>query len=271
MAEGSLAIVGIGPGDYSLLTRRAEEVLRSASLVVGYEAYVELMHTWLPEQRYLASPITQETERARTAVERALDGERVALIGSGDAGIYGLAGLALQLLAERDAAELPVEVVPGVTAATSVAALLGAPLGHDFAVISLSDLLTPWETIRRRLLAAAEADFVTVLYNPASRRRRHQLEETRQIFLLARPSQTPVGLVTQAYRAGQQVSISTLEAFDPSEAGMLSTVVIGNSTTFRWRNRLITPRGYRWLPESPSSDAHDAPVAEVRRHPELER
>ena len=245
MTTGSLAIVGIGPGNYALVTRRAEEVLRSVDLVVGYSGYVELARAWLPEQRYSASPITQELERAREAVERACSGERVALIGSGDAGVYGLAGLALQLLAEHDGADFPVEVVPGVTAATAAAALLGAPLGHDFAVVSLSDLLTPWETIRRRLLAAAEADFVTVLYNPASQRRRAHLEETRQIFLRCRSLETPVGLVTQAYRAGQQVSLATLERFDSSEAGMLTTVVIGNSATFRWRDRLITPRGYQ--------------------------
>ena len=245
MADGSLAIVGIGPGDYAVVTHRAAEVLRSVGVIVGYEGYVELVRAWLPEQRYAASPITHEIERAEEAVDRACAGERVALIGSGDAGIYGLAGLALQILAERDAADLPVEVVAGVTAATSAAALLGAPLGHDFAVISLSDLLTPWEVIRRRLVAAAEADFATVLYNPASQRRRTQLEEARQIFLRWRAPQTPVGLVTQAYRSGQRLSLATLATFEPSEAGMLTTVVIGNSATFRWRDRLITPRGYR--------------------------
>lgn len=245
IAKGSLAIVGVGPGDYSVLTRRAEDVLRSVDLIVGYDGYVVLVRAWLPEQNYASSPITHEVERAREAVERALGGERVALIGSGDAGVYGLAGLALQLLAEHDAADLTVEVVPGVTAATSAAALLGAPLGHDFAVISLSDLLTPWAVIQRRLTAAAEADFVTVLYNPASQRRRNQLEEARQIFLRCRSPQTPVGLVTQAFRAGQHVGLATLETFDPTQAGMLTTIVIGNSATFRWRDRLITPRGYK--------------------------
>lgn len=244
MADGALFIVGIGPGDAGTVTRRAAEVLRNVDRIVGYEGYVDLVRAWLPEQQYLPSPITQEVERARVAVERALRGEQVALIGSGDAGVYGLAGLALELLASRDAAELPVEVIPGVTAATAAAALLGAPLGHDFAVVSLSDLLTPWPLIQRRLEAAAEADFATVLYNPASARRRWQLEEARSIFLRHRSPETPVGLVTQAYRSGQRVSLSALASFDPAEAGMLSTVVIGNSTTFRWRDRLITPRGY---------------------------
>lgn len=244
MAVGALFLVGIGPGDPAMVTQRAAEVLRSVDLIVGYEGYVDLVRAWLPEQRYLPSPITQEVERAAAAVERALRGERVVLIGSGDAGVYGLAGLALEMLASRDAVELPVEVVPGVTAATAAAALLGAPLGHDFAVISLSDLLTPWPVIQRRLEAAAEADFVTVLYNPASARRRRQLEEARAIFLRWRSPETPVGLVTQAYRAGQRVSLSTLATFNAGETGMLTTVVIGNRATFRWRDRMITPRGY---------------------------
>ncbi len=242
--SGALYIVGIGPGDYSLATHRAAEVLRGVDCIVGYEGYVDLVRSWLPDQSYVPSAISFEAERAQDAVARALRGETVALIGSGDAGVYGLAGLALQILAERDAISLTVEVVPGVTAATAAAALLGAPLGHDFAVISLSDLLTPWESIRRRIVAAAEADFVTVLYNPASQKRRHQLREARDIFLQHRAAATPVGLVTQAYRSGQQVAISTLGTFDTETAGMLSTVVIGNSTTFLWRDRLITPRGY---------------------------
>ncbi len=243
--SGKLSIAGIGPGAHELGTHQAEAALRSADLIVGYEAYVELLRGWLPEAHYDSSPIGSEVERAGAAVERALAGDHVALIGSGDAGVYGLAGLALELLAQRADSDLPVEVVPGVTAATAAAALLGAPLGHDFAVISLSDLLTPWETIRSRLEAAASADFVTVLYNPASARRRRQLQEAKAIFLKERSPATPVGHVVSAYRAGQRVSVTTLEAFDPKSAGMLSTVVIGNSSTWAWRGRLITPRGYR--------------------------
>jgi precorrin-3B C17-methyltransferase len=241
---GRLSIVGIGPGDHHLLTHQAEAVLRRADVIVGYEGYVALLRAWLPGACYIPSPITHEVERAQSAIDLALAGKRAALVGSGDAGIYGLAGLALELLAQCDTASLPVEVVPGVTAATAAAALLGAPLGHDFAAISLSDLLTPWELVRRRLIAAAAADFVTVLYNPASQRRRRQLHEAKAIFLEHRAPMTPVGHVIAAYRAGQRVEVATLESFDPDSAGMLSTIIIGNSATRVWRDRLITPRGY---------------------------
>lgn len=241
---GALYIVGIGPGDLGSTTHRAAEVLRSVDCIVGYDGYVDRVRAWLPDQRYLSSPISFELRRAEIAVERAAGGENVALIGSGDAGVYGLAGLALEIIARADLADLSVEVVAGVTAATAAAALLGAPLGHDFAVISLSDLLTPWETIRKRLDAAAAADFVTVLYNPASRRRRHQLREARSIFLAHRSPETPVGFVASAYREGQRVEVSTLASFDPQWADMLTTVVIGNGTTLAWRGRMITPRGY---------------------------
>ncbi|MGI8553226.1 MAG: precorrin-3B C(17)-methyltransferase [Dehalococcoidia bacterium] len=251
MERGSLSIVGIGPGSFAQTTQRAAEVLHGVDLIVGYEGYIEQVRAWLPSQRYLASPITHELERAQLAVDHALRSERVALIGSGDAGVYGLAGLVLELLAERDAAALPLEIVPGVTAALSAAALLGAPLGHDFAAVSLSDLLTPWETIVRRLEAVAAADFVTVLYNPASRRRRRQLEDARSIFLKHRSRETPVGLVADAYRPAQRIGISTLAAFDANAVDMLTTIIIGNRTTFRWRDRLITPRGYL-TPQPPS-------------------
>jgi precorrin-3B C17-methyltransferase len=241
---GCLFIVGIGPGDEGCVTHRAAAVLGSVDCIIGYEGYVDLVRAWLPRAKYVASPIGQEVERTAEAVERAKAGGRVALIGSGDAGIYGLAGLALQILEQRNAVDLPIEVVPGVTSATAAAALLGAPLGHDFAVISLSDLLTPWTTIRMRLEAVAAADFVTVLYNPASKTRRAGLREAIEIFRRFREPATPVGHVQSAYRAGQQVRISTLHAFDPADAGMLSTIIIGNSATTTWNDRMITPRGY---------------------------
>jgi precorrin-3B C17-methyltransferase len=241
---GGLSIVGIGPGGRHLLTPWAAATLRRADRIIGYEGYVDLVRAWLPEGRFESSPIGSEAERAAAAVAAALAGEKVALIGSGDAGVYGLAGLALETMARRGAEDLQVAVVPGVTAATAAAALLGAPLGHDFAVISLSDLLTPWEKIRRRLEAAAAADFVTVLYNPASSRRRRQLEEAKAIFLEYRSPATPVGHVISAYRAGQSISIGPLSGFNPNSAGMMSTLIIGNSSTWRWREFMITPRGY---------------------------
>jgi precorrin-3B C17-methyltransferase len=253
-AAGRLYVVGIGPGDHANITHRAEQVLRQAACVIGYDAYVDLVRAWLPEQQYLPSPITFEQQRAEEAIARARQGQIVALIGSGDAGVYGLAGLVLELLARSKDDTLLVEVVPGVTAALSAAALLGAPLGHDFAAVSLSDLLTPSKVILKRLRACAEADFVTVLYNPASRTRRKLLREAIAIFLACRSGATPVGLVSNAYRDGQTVAISTLGAFDPEAAGMQTTIVIGNSSTLSWQHRMITPRGYPGTRPVPVSD-----------------
>jgi len=242
--DGALFLVGLGPGDPGMLTGQAEHVLRSVRRVFGYSLYLDLLRPSLPELDYRPSPITHEEARACDAIAAALAGERIALVGSGDAGVYGLAGLALEILEREGADQLHVEVVPGVTAALSAAALLGAPLGHDFCTISLSDLLTPWPVIRRRLEAAAAADFVTVLYNPASVRRTTQLPEARALFLAHRQATTPVGLVSNAYRTGQTVRITSLERLAREPVDMLTTVIIGNSSTREWGNRLITPRGY---------------------------
>jgi precorrin-3B C17-methyltransferase len=243
-SAGRLFIVGIGPGDRSNVTSRAAGVLESVDCIIGYEGYIDLVRAWLPEADFSSSMLGHERERASQAVDWAITGRNVALIGSGDAGIYGLASLALEVLTERKAADLKVEVIPGVTAATAAAALLGAPLGHDFAVISLSDLLTPWEIIRRRLEAVAAADFVTVFYNPAGHKRRAGLEEALEIFRRYRDPATPVGHVQSAHRDAQRVNVSTLGSFDAADVNMLSTIIIGSSTTKRWNGRMITPRGY---------------------------
>lgn len=246
--SGALLIVGIGPGDPHHMTGRALEALASADVVIGYSGYIDLLRPVLPGLDYRPSAITQEDLRARTAVELALDGKRVALVGSGDAGVYGLAGLALEHLEARDAADLPVEVVPGVTAALSAAALLGAPLGHDFACISLSDLLTPWETIRVRIEAAAAADFVIALYNPRSARRVQPFAEACAILRRHRAPETPVGIVRNAFREEQRVTLTTLACLAEAAVDMLTTVIVGNRSTRRWRDRLITPRGYHPVP-----------------------
>ncbi len=241
---GALFIVGTGPGDPELLTRQAERCLRGAQAIVGYRLYLDLLRPLLPDATFHAGELTEERERASLAIELALAGKRVALVGSGDAGVYGLAGLALELLEERGLTDLPVEVVPGVTAALSAAALLGAPLGHDFCAISLSDLLTPWQTIEQRLDAAAAAGFVAVLYNPASRRRRWQLQAALAAFARHRAEDTPVGLVRNGYREGQDVTIVPLSAVPVERVDMLTTLVIGNAATREWNGRMITPRGY---------------------------
>ncbi len=241
---GALFIVGTGPGDPELLTRQAERCLRAAQAIVGYRLYLDLLRPQLPDAAFHPGELTEERERTALAIDLAVAGKRVALVGSGDAGVYGLAGLALELLEERGLTDLPVEVVPGVTAALSAAALLGAPLGHDFCAISLSDLLTPWAAIERRLDAAAAADFVAVLYNPVSRRRRWQLQAALAAFLRHRRAETPVGLVRNAYRDGQHVMIVPLGAVPAERVDMLTTVVIGNAATREWNGRMVTPRGY---------------------------
>lgn len=244
-ACGSVAVVGLGPGDAAHRTAAAEQAVRRAEVVVGYRAYVELAADLIaPGASVLASPIGEEVDRATQALAHAAAGRRVALVCSGDAGVYGMASLVLELAPEV-APEVAVEIVPGVTAALAAAAALGAPLGHDHAVISLSDLLTPWSVIAARLRAAAAADLVVALYNPRSSRRTWQLEAARSIFLEHRRPETPVGIVTGACRPGATVVRTTLGGLDPEAVGMTSCVIVGASTTTVAGGRMVTPRGYR--------------------------
>jgi cobalt-precorrin 5A hydrolase / precorrin-3B C17-methyltransferase len=240
--RGRLYVVGSGPGDPGLLPPLAREALGRCELVVGLERYVDRVRGLLrPGTRVATSAIGGELERARLAVAEAAAGAAVALVSGGDAGVYGMASPAL----EAAPAEVDVIGVPGVTAALAAAALLGAPLGHDHCAISLSDLLTPWPEIRRRLEAGASGDFVISLYNPRSAGRGWQLEAARRLLLEHRRPATPVGLVTDAYRPGQRVDLTTLEDLDPSRVGMTTTVVIGSSQTRTVAGRMVTPRGYR--------------------------
>lgn len=248
MPSGELFLVGTGPGALDQLTGRAREALARCDVVVGYRLYLELLCPLLEGKETVSSELTQEEARAARAVELALAGRRVALVSSGDAGVYGLAGLAFELLAAagwRPGADPVVEVVPGVTAAQAAAALLGAPLGHDWASVSLSDLLTPWPSIERRLEAVAAADFIVCLYNPRSAKRDWQLAAARDIMLWHRGAATPVGLVTNAYRPGQRVTATSLGALDPGTVDMLTIVVIGNAATVARDGLLVTPRGYQ--------------------------
>jgi cobalt-precorrin 5A hydrolase / cobalt-factor III methyltransferase / precorrin-3B C17-methyltransferase len=263
--RGRLYVVGTGPGDLDLLPPMARAALARCELVVGLDRYVDRVRELLrPGTRIAASAIGDELERGRLAVGEAATGAAVALISGGDAGVYGMASPAL--------ADAPPEVdvigVPGITAALAAAALLGAPLGHDHCAISLSDLLTPWPEIRRRLEAAATGDLVISLYNPRSAGRSWQLEEARRLLLDHRKPGTPVGLVTDAYRPGQRVDLTTLGDLDPARAGMTTTVVVGSSQTRTVAGRMVTPRGYPPTaaagaphPESPSGP--DLPEAEA--------
>lgn len=240
-AIGRLAVVGIGPGGRQQLTFEAVEALRAAEVVVGYTLYTDMVREWLPLAACEALPLGEEIERARRAIQLARSGRRVALVSSGDAGVYALAGLVYEQLLDGD--PLDVRVIPGITAAGSAAALLGGPLMADFAAISLSDLHLPSEVIRKRLQAAAEADLVTVLYNPASQRRRELLAEAHRLFLAHRAPSTPVGLVRNAYRPGQSVELATLANLPLDRVDMFTTIVIGCSATYVAGGRMVTRRG----------------------------
>ncbi len=245
-ATGSLSIIGLGPGDPGMLTEQAKVALRQAQVVVGYTSYFSSVQEIVQDKECIALPLTQETQRALAAVDRALQGDAVSVISSGDAGIYGMASLVLEVL-EQQTANRPcpeVVVVPGISAVNACASLLGAPIGHDFAVISLSDLLTPWELIEKRLQAVAAADFITVLLNPKSARRHWQYGHAQEILARHRVPETPVGLVRNAYRPDQSVTITTIARMIETEVNMLTTVIVGNSQTRCWQSRLVTPRGY---------------------------
>ena len=244
--KARLTVVGLGPGDEALLTPLARRVLEEATAVVGYRGYLELVAGLLAGKAVHPFEMGQERERAERALELACGGERVALLSGGDPGIYGMASPALEAwLALPSCRRPPLEVVPGVPALAACAALLGAPLGHDFAVVSLSDLLTPWEVIARRLEAAAAADFVLVIYNPRSRGRPWQLGEARRILLCHRGPDTPVGMVRRAYRRGQAVAITTLGTLDETAVDMETTLIVGSSRTVAQEGVMLTPRGYR--------------------------
>ncbi|MGE3285617.1 MAG: precorrin-3B C(17)-methyltransferase [Pseudonocardia sp.] len=241
--RGRLAVVGLGPGAGDLRVPRAEAELRRAAVVVGLDQYVEqVRHLLRPGTEVRASGLGDEEQRAAEAVALAAKGQAVALIGSGDAGIYAMGSPALQ----QAGPDVEVVGVPGVTAALAAASLLGAPLGHDHVLISLSDLHTPWEVILRRVVAAAEADLVACFYNPRSRDRHWQLGAALDTIRAHRPETTPVGAVRQAGRPGQRVWTAPITEFDPAEVDMLTTVVVGSSATRMVAGRMVTPRGYRW-------------------------
>ncbi len=226
------------------MTHAASEVLAEAEVIIGYKTYLELIPEFLKGKEVISSEMMKEVDRCRTALEIASSGKEVALVSGGDPGIYAMAGLVFEMAKE---AEYPctIEIIPGLAAINSCAARLGAPLMHDFAAVSLSDLLTPWEVIEKRLEAVAAADFVTAIYNPRSKRRTEQIVRAREIFLSHRDPQTPVGIVTAATRENERIVITTLKDMLDHEIGMQSTVIIGNSQTFTWKELMITPRGYK--------------------------
>ncbi len=240
---GKLYVVGLGPGGEKYMTAEARAAMERADVLCGYTAYLELVAPLYPDKETFSTPMTKETERCRRALALAQEGKTVALVCSGDAGVYGMASPVLELLPEYEGAE--VEIVAGVTAALSGAAALGAPLGHDFCVISLSDLLTPWAVIEKRLRCAAEGDFAVALYNPSSKKRADYLQKACDILLETRAGETACGIVRNIGREGQETRLLTLKALRDTETDMFTTVFIGSSTTRMLGGRLVTPRGYR--------------------------
>lgn len=240
---GRLFVVGIGPGGPLDRTRRAEEAIARSTVVAGYTRYLSLIEDLTAGKELIATGMTREVERCRLALSRARSGQNVALVSSGDPGVYGMAGLVLELAADGGAA-VPIEIVPGVSAANALAARLGAPLMCDFAVLSLSDLLVPWETIRGRLEAVAAADLVAAIYNPRSKARTGQLTEAAEIFRRHRPGGTPVGVGTAVGTPEEQILLTDLDHFLALPIAMRSVLIIGNRSTRRIENWFVTPRGY---------------------------
>ena len=245
---GRIYLVGLGPGNLNMLTPLARDVVSSCQVIVGYKGYIAQIADLITDQEVIPMDLGKELDRADSTVNLAVSGKDVALVSSGDSGIYGMAGPLFTVLTDRqwDGLSPQVQVVPGVSALQSAAALLGSPLMQDFCAISLSDLLTPWETILQRVTAAAQGDFVVALYNPRSRARSNHLLEARKILLEYRDEGTPVGLVREAFREEQHVSITTLELLAEciEDVDMFTTVLIGNSTTYIHENHMVTPRGY---------------------------
>ena len=239
---GKVQIVGIGPGNFENMTIRADRALAACDVIVGYPVYVDLVKDRYPGKELLATPMTQEAKRCRMALELAAAGKTVCLVGSGDSGIYGMAALVFELRGESMQPEI--EAVPGLTAACSGGAVLGAPLTHDFAVVSLSDRLTPWQTIEKRLLAAAQADFSIAIYNPASHGRPEHLARACEILLRVLPENRLCGIVRNIGREGQSHRVLTLQELQTAPVDMFCTVFIGNSSTKELSGALITPRGY---------------------------
>jgi precorrin-3B C17-methyltransferase len=249
VAKGSIFVVGFGPGADEHLTPAARAAIEQCDTCIGYRTYIDLVRPLLAGKKIIATGMTEEIDRGRKAYQLAKEGKKVAVISSGDSGVYGMAGLVYEVLEKAgwdpQAPDVDVTVVPGVTAACSIGAILGAPLNHDFCSISLSTLMTPWEAIEKRLEAAASADFVTALYNPKSARRDWQIVKAQEIFLKHRQHSTPVGLVKSGWREGEIVVRTTLDQMAEQEIGMLTTIIIGNSQTYYFKDLMITPRGYK--------------------------
>ena len=235
-------VVGIGPGKKADMTFRAYDALEKSDVIIGYKTYIDLIKEYFPEKELISSPMKKEVDRCREVVDIAETGKTVSLISSGDAGVYGMAGIMLEIVPES----IETEIIPGVTASNAAAATAGAPIMHDYATISLSDLLTDWELIKKRVELASQGDFVISLYNPKSKGRVTQIEEAVQIMQKYKSKETPVAIVKNAGREDEKVSTATLGTMLDYEIDMLTVIIIVNSKTFTRNDKIITPRGYRY-------------------------
>jgi precorrin-3B C17-methyltransferase len=242
--KGRLHVVGFGPGGKEHMTFKAAEVIQNADVVTGYTTYVNIVKPYFPDKTYKATGMMKEVDRCRMAIEDAMEGKDVAMISSGDSGIYGMAGIIYQLADEMNA-DIEIDTVPGITAASTAASVLGAPLMHDLAIISLSDLMTPIDLIMKRVDCAGIGDMIVCLYNPKSKGRTEYLNQAQQILLKHRSADTPVGIVRNAGRDDEHKEITTLGELHNAEVDMFCMVIIGNSQTYVSNGRMITPRGYR--------------------------
>ena len=242
--QPTIYAVGFGPGDVLHMTTQAVSVLETVDVIVGYTTYIQLLQEQFPDKQFRSTPMRQEIDRCKLAVSIALEGKTVALVSSGDSGIYGMTGILLEVIAAEQA-DVEVIAVPGVTAASAAAAILGAPLMHDFAVISLSDLLTPWEKIEKRLLMASKADLVICLYNPSSRKRADYLQKACDLMMQYKAPETVCGIVRNIGRDGESAEIMSLAELRNKKVDMFTTVYIGNQETIELNGKMVTPRGYR--------------------------
>lgn len=265
MGKAKIIVAGIGPGSEQDITPAVLNAVKQADVVVGYKYYFRFISRYVsPDAVCVDTGMKREKARAEEAFNYAQEGKTVCVISSGDAGIYGMAPLIYEMKRERGS-DMEIEVLPGISAFQKAASLLGAPIGHDLCIISLSDLMTPWERIEKRIIAAASADFVTAIYNPKSEGRYWQLYRLKELFLQERSPETPVGFVRQAGREEQDVHITTLADFNPEEIDMFTVVIIGNSQSYSWENHFITPRGYyRETKEQDTSIGQDIMIRSFR-------
>ncbi len=241
--DGTLYVIGTGPGSLDHIIPAATAAIAQAEIIIGYSTYLDLIKDLICDKIVVSSQMMKEVDRCRQALEQAEQGKKVALISGGDPGIYAMAGLVFELARDMDL-NCRIKIIPGIAAVNGCASRLGAPLMHDFAAISLSDLLTPWQLIEKRLEATAMADFVVAIYNPKSKKRTEHIRKAQEIFLKHRRGETPVGIVTNATRNNETILLTTLTRLHEAEITMQSTVMIGNSQTFIWNEKMITPRGY---------------------------